>query len=118
MLTCKCGYEQEVSSLSPETTACRDCGRVGCWASESPPIGINSIIEPPIRVESMTEPSLKEVQNFVGGYVEIVYSGDMQILVNEEGSMLGLPENSVASILAGRHIVGPAWVLTGKAKWG
>ena len=58
--------------------------------------------------------TLKELQTFVGGYIERVPNlfrepGDM--LVNEDGRRLGLPWNPNATLLAGRPIVGDAIVL-------
>lgn len=65
------------------------------------------------------EPSLEEAQQLVGGYVEILnISPDMQVLVNEEGRMKGLPHNEKATALCGFNIVGPAVVLKGDARWG
>tara|TARA_R110000751_G_scaffold4223_2_gene20250 strand:- start:1717 stop:2001 length:285 start_codon:yes stop_codon:yes gene_type:complete len=53
---------------------------------------------------------LKEVQGYVGGYVEAVYTDipGMVLLVNEEGLLHGMRNNRVASIMAGRSIVGDA----------
>jgi hypothetical protein len=64
------------------------------------------------------KPTLKEAQVLVGGYVEVVnlQNGD-QMLVNEEGFLKDYPVNTEASALAGRMIVGPVMVLSGKAKW-
>lgn len=63
-------------------------------------------------------PTLKQVQEAVGGYVELVEldNGD-QLLVNEEGLLLGLPLNTWATSLVGRRIVGRALLLQGKARW-
>lgn len=67
---------------------------------------------------SVTPPTLEEAQAIVGGYVEMVMlpEGD-QMLVNEDGLMLKLPLNTVASMIAGRPIVGDVVVLSGTAKW-
>lgn len=44
--------------------------------------------------------TLKELQSAVGGYIEIIYlSNGMQMVVNEEGRILGLPVNKQATIL-------------------
>lgn len=63
-------------------------------------------------------PSLEEAQKLVGGYVELVtLPGGDQLLVNEEGLLRGLDYNPAASDLTGGHIVGPAILLQGKARW-
>jgi hypothetical protein len=41
--------------------------------------------------------SLKEVQEYVGGYVELFRVGNKQYLFNEEGTLLDLPYNQVAT---------------------
>lgn len=61
--------------------------------------------------------SLEDAQKFVGGYVEVVSLGKRQMLVNEEGLLIGLPVNPEASQLAGQMIVGNALVLEGRAVW-
>ena len=45
-------------------------------------------------------PSLKEAQDFVGGYVECITwpNGDL-LIVNEEGKLMGLPLNPEATLL-------------------
>lgn len=57
--------------------------------------------------------SLKELQDYIGGYIELVYSriGDKIMVVNEEGKLHGLKFNLEASIwsihnLQGGNIVG------------
>ena len=63
-------------------------------------------------------PTLKEAQEFVGGWIEMVYlkNGD-QMIVNEEGLLLGLPVNRIASAIAGQCIVGNVLILKGTAKY-
>ena len=41
--------------------------------------------------------SLKEVQDYVGGYVEIFRVGEKKYLFNEEGLLLDLPTNTKAT---------------------
>ena len=42
--------------------------------------------------------TLKEMQDAVGGSIELAYDdGEMQIVCNEEGKMLDLPENEQAT---------------------
>ena len=54
----------------------------------------------------------------VGGFVELVRLSDGdQMLVNEEGGILGLPHNKMASEIANRNIVGNVLILRGRAKW-
>lgn len=45
--------------------------------------------------------SLEEIQRYVGGYIEIVYlNGDMIMVVNEEGKIMGMDINPVATFIA------------------
>ena len=42
--------------------------------------------------------SLEELKEFVGGYIECVFLNDHQVLVvNEEGKLIGLPYNHIAT---------------------
>jgi hypothetical protein len=80
---------------------------------------------PTVKTLKDTPPSLEEAQKFVGGYVEVVSfvapleSGNhvAQLLVNEEGLLMGLPVNEEASRLAGQRIVGNALLLIEEALW-
>jgi len=57
-------------------------------------------------------PSLKEAQEIVGGYVELVnLNGGDAMLVNEEGLLQELPYNDKASFLADRLVVGDVCVV-------
>ena len=67
-------------------------------------------------VETGDPLTLKEAQDFVGGYIEIIVKGDVQIVVNEEGLLHRLPENTFASIFASQPLVGNVLVLAGPAK--
>jgi hypothetical protein len=59
--------------------------------------------------------TLKQMQNLVGGYIEIVHiSAEEMLIVNEEGLLFGLPFNSEASELAGITILGDAILTTRK----
>jgi len=62
------------------------------------------------------KPTLKECQEFVGGYIEIVRYGNKQIVVDEEGLLKGKPINVDATEEANRTIVGDAMVLSGEAR--
>lgn len=56
--------------------------------------------------------SLDELQKLVGGYIERVEIGPgLDMIVDEEGRLKGLPQNAEATLLAGRLIVGNAFVL-------
>mgnify|MGYP003656708642 FL=1 len=66
------------------------------------------------------QPTLAAAQEMVGGMVEMVRSPtnpDIQILVNEEGLLKGLPFNEEATELCGTGIVGNAVILKGDARW-
>ena len=58
-------------------------------------------------------PTLKQVQDWVKGYVELVSidpNFGHEMYVNEEGILDGLPENRFASLIAKQPIVGNAVV--------
>lgn len=62
-------------------------------------------------------PKLKEMQDFVGGYIEVIrISPNKQMVVNEEGLILKLPLNLIASQLAKRSIVGNVIILIDSAQ--
>ena len=79
--------------------------------------------------DSKDEPSLKEAQEFVGGYVEgIPFTNGDYLIVNEEGKLRNLPLNEEATKLwkdtfdndnyiTGRNdfVVGPAILIKAKA---
>lgn len=56
--------------------------------------------------------TLAELQEYVGGYIELVQVGDKYLVVNEEGRLMGLPINEYASKLVAQFgypfIVGDA----------
>lgn len=47
--------------------------------------------------------TLKEIQTYVGGFVELVYLQNGIMIINEEGKLLGLPRNQKATELANFH---------------
>ena len=50
--------------------------------------------------DSKDEPSLKQAQEFVGGYVEgITFPNGDYLIINEEGKLMGLPLNPEATAL-------------------
>ena len=79
--------------------------------------------------DSKDEPSLKEAQEFVGGYVEgITFPNGDYLIINEEGKLMNLPYNPEASALwkatfdndnyiTGRKdfVVGPAMLIKKQA---
>lgn len=73
-----------------------------------------------VAIVSDKKPTLEEAQEFVGGLVEVVeLNGQIpaQMMVNEEGLLIGLEPNEIASMMAKRHIVGKALILYGNARW-
>ena len=53
-----------------------------------------------IITKTKDEPTLKEAQDFVGGYVEgITFPNGDYLIVNEEGKLMGLPLNPEATAL-------------------
>ena len=51
------------------------------------------------------EPTLKEAQEFVGGYVEgISFPNGDYLIINEEGKLIGLPLNPEATALCVQHL--------------
>ena len=85
-------------------------------------------MKPKTIVKSDKPMTLKEMQDAVGGQIELVIDdGDTQIVCNEEGKMMGLPENEEATDLwldklyeQGRsttdYLVGDVLVLEEKAR--
>ena len=86
--------------------------------------------EPKTKTITDKKPTLKEMQEFVGGYIEVVYApnGD-HIILNEEGKLAGLPINYEATKhwvgddadddtngMTTDYIVGNALILQGKAR--
>jgi len=75
--------------------------------------------------ENAKAPTLEEAQAFVGGWIEIqtirLEGQSAQMVLNEEGKLMDLPVNHLATALwlAQGHadaIVGPVLLLTGKAR--
>lgn len=74
----------------------------------------------------LDKPTLEEAQKFVGGHVEVLQCGEVQLLINEEG--LYKPElttNKEATEVARKYeynvsssgIVGNVIILSGQALW-
>lgn len=49
---------------------------------------------------------LDELQEFVGGYIEIVPGSGLMAFCNEEGRLLNLPLNPTASVRYHQHLFG------------
>jgi hypothetical protein len=62
-------------------------------------------------VETPSEDALYFIQEAVGGYIDAVRGEDIVGYVNDEGLLMGLPYNTLASILFGRHLVGDVLVV-------
>lgn len=66
----------------------------------------------PVTPKNGTDFQIDELNEMVGGYIEIVHPPSMQgaiMVINEEGKLKGLPFNLLATMtahLAGDHIVG------------
>jgi len=64
------------------------------------------------------EPSLEQMQEMVGGTVELLTLADgRQVFCDEDGLSKQLPINGRASIVIGGAIFGRVVVLSGKARW-
>lgn len=61
-------------------------------------------------------PPLERLQDIVGGYIERIAAGGTDMIVNEEGLLLGLRLNLLASAFAEQTIVGNAVLFTGKLR--
>ena len=60
-----------------------------------------------VEPKNKTDFSLEELQEIVGGYIEIVQLGDRKVMVvNEEGVYMKLPINTKATNLYNSVIVG------------
>ncbi len=54
-----------------------------------------------VQPENGRKFSLRELQAVVGGYIEIITLRDGRLMIlNEEGNLLGLPPNPVATVIA------------------
>ena len=112
-------------SLEEVTEDCEECGGLGTVQiinldSESEELKqiLNAERKKMLTTITDKRPTLKEAQDIVGGYVEMVIDTDlMQLMVDEEGLLKNLPFNPEASKMADRHIVGSALVLKGAAMW-
>jgi len=75
--------------------------------------------EPKLEIRVLTEPTLKEAQEFVGGFVEVVNirRGDI-LLINEEGKLNNLPINFKATDLIDfpDYIVGNAMLISSEIR--
>ena len=61
------------------------------------------------------EPTLKELQDEVGGFIELLPLEDgSQMIMDEEGTFKNKPLNYTASLMAGKIIVGDVVILSEK----
>jgi len=77
-------------------------------------------ITPVVASLSDKPPSLKQAQEFCGGYVQMLWlDDDSQLLVNEDGRLKGLQVNKEASDRwpAWGQLLGNVMHLTGTARW-
>lgn len=88
-----------------------------------------TIIQPGRGVKTMRLPEdsasrLRDLQSFVGGYIEVIYLGEDKVMVlNEDGKMFKSPANATATRIAhdagaihpGDIIVGVAVITTSQA---
>lgn len=60
--------------------------------------------------------TLSELQAFVGGYIELVRTnapGGARLVIHEEGKLIGLPPNQVATSMYEELVGGPFDVIVG-----
>lgn len=72
------------------------------------------ILNTNLEVRPLPDTDLKTMQNVVGGLIEItacLLFPHMELVVNEEGRVRGLPFNEIATIVAGQPIFGDAILL-------
>jgi hypothetical protein len=60
---------------------------------------------------------LEELQAHVGGSIERLQVKGGNLIVNEEGQLLGLPANLIASYISGHNIVGNALLIPRGERW-
>lgn len=63
------------------------------------------------------KPTLEQAQAIIGGWIEMITVGDMQIIFDEEGLIKQLPINEKASEMFGRPLYGPVLILENEARW-
>ena len=65
-----------------------------------------------VQPENGTDFTLEELQKFVGGYIQVVrLEGSQRMVVNEEGLIIPLLFNKLATELAGQFSVGNVLVI-------
>jgi hypothetical protein len=62
------------------------------------------------------KPTLEQAQAIIGGWIEMITVGDMQIIFDEEGLIKQLPINERASEMFGRPLYGPVLILEKEAR--
>ena len=58
--------------------------------------------------EELKDTELETLQEAVGGYTETITFGNQVLIVNEEGRLMGLPQNETVSLKVCMPIVGDA----------
>lgn len=61
--------------------------------------GVAFTISPDGQVAALTDRTFDAIVAAVGGYVEPIHCGNVVLWCNEDGRMLGLPNNAVATAL-------------------
>jgi hypothetical protein len=75
-------------------------------------------MKPTLETIADKRPTLEEMQEKVGGLVELLTLMDgSHLLFCEDGLMLQMPLNTEASAVAQQPIVGNAVILRGEARW-
>ena len=77
-------------------------------------IGPDGIAHARKTEEKTQQWALREMQNYVGGYIEMITirsRPDLQMIVDEDGNPKGKPLNDVASKMYGRPVVGTALIV-------
>ena len=73
--------------------------------------------------EKSEKPTLEQVQEFVGGYLQMCpilnapFDEKVQLMADEDGISKKLPVNPNATLTAGYPILGNCLILKGKACW-
>ena len=108
--------EQESIADSPGITMAREAIK----KSMENPLLMDCSFDDTITFREISDksPTLDQMQEMVGGNVEIIFLPDgRQMVCDEEGMLKKLPINGRASILVGHAILGKVVILSGDAKW-
>ena len=108
------------SAKRKATTSKRRFHKTSAKSKAEGPAKILFISSSGMSAEMPMPTTLEQWWALIGGYIERVRirladGSAATLIVDEEGSLKGLPINPVASALYGDYISGPAALLTGKA---